>query len=75
MNIDFEMLQQEIKVFLLLLMLAVGIMYFIAARRRGPLALPGDLLIMKAGRTIYIPIGSSLVIAIILYALLSALKS
>lgn len=38
-----------------------------------PVLLPGDFLIIKASRKIYIPLGTSLILTIILYILLNSL--
>lgn len=59
-----------IRVFLLIYVVAIGFMYYFAGRAGIPPTIPGDILILKAGRKIYIPIASSLVITILLFILL-----
>ena len=61
-----------IKSFIMMYFIGVAIMYFIYFKRGGrPFAFPGDLLKMKAGRTLYFPISSALTIAIVVALFLS----
>jgi hypothetical protein len=60
---------EGIKIFLLLWLVCIGIIY--ALMRNGvPFLLPGDYLIIKASRRIYIPLGTSLVFTVVLFVLL-----
>lgn len=60
---------QGIKIFLLLWVVSIGLVY--ALMRRGvPFLLPGDYLIIKASRRIYIPMGTSLIVTVVLFVLL-----
>ena len=58
------------KVFLILWLLSVAIMYFLSTRQGNPMVLPGDIYTRKGVNRIYIPIGSSLYLAIILFIIL-----
>jgi hypothetical protein len=58
------------KFFLILWVVSVGIMYFLASKPGNPLVLPGDIYTRKGVNKIYIPLGSSLFLAIILFILL-----
>ena len=57
------------KIFLLIWFLSIAIMYFLASRPGNPLVLPGDIYTRKGMNKIYLPVGSSLYLAIILYIL------
>lgn len=66
---------ETIKAFVMMYFIGVAIMYFIYFKRGGrPFAFPGDLLKMKAGRTLYFPISSALTVAFILWLLFTAFK-
>lgn len=58
------------KVFLIIWGISIAIMYFLASRPGNPLVLPGDIYTRKGVNKIYIPLGSSLYLAIILFILL-----
>ncbi len=58
------------KVFLIVWGISIAIMYFLASRPGNPLVLPGDIYTRKGVNKIYIPLGSSLYLAIILFILL-----
>lgn len=58
------------KIFLILWGISIAIMYFLASKPGNPLVLPGDIYTRKGLNTIYIPTGSSLYLAIILFILL-----
>lgn len=57
------------KVFLIIWGISIAIMYFIASKPGNPLVLPGDIYTRKGVNKIYIPLGSSLYLAIILFIL------
>ena len=57
------------KVFFILWAISFAIMYFLASRPGNPLVLPGDIYTKKGVNNIYIPTGSSLYLAIILFIL------
>jgi Protein of unknown function (DUF2905) len=58
------------KVFLILWLLSAAVMYFLSTKQGNPLVLPGDIYTRKGVNKIYIPIGSSLYLAIILFIIL-----
>jgi len=58
------------KVFLIIWGISIAIMYFLASKPGSPLVLPGDIYTRKGVNKIYIPLGSSLYLAIILFILL-----
>lgn len=62
-----------IKLFFLLWAISVAIMYFQFAKPGQPLVLPGDIYTKKTGKTLYIPLGSSFFLAIILRIILKLL--
>jgi hypothetical protein len=66
---------QIVKTLVLLYFISAAIMYFLSSRRRQPLAFPGDIVIFKAGRTIYIPWASSLLITLVLFIILRSLTT
>ncbi len=70
---------QNVQIFLLLYVVSIGIMYVVYNKGgkgggNSPMA-PGDFYRVIGSKRIYIPFGSSLIITIILYILLSLAKS
>ena len=58
------------KIFLILWAISAAVMYFISSKPgANPMVLPGDIYTRKGVNKIYIPLGSSLYLAIILYIL------
>jgi hypothetical protein len=57
---------QTLKVFLLLYVITFIGMYVVTGKGASPIILPGDLYIKKAGKTIYVPMGSALILSGIL---------
>ena len=58
-----------IQIFFLLYIVSVATMYFLFSRGGRAPMLPGDFYISKGPKRIYIPVGSSLIITIILFIL------
>jgi len=58
------------KIFLILWLISIGVMYFMSSKPGNPLVLPGDIYTRKGVNKIYIPLGSSLYLAIVLFILL-----
>ena len=58
------------KIFLIIWVICVAIMYFLSSRPGNPLIFPGDIYTIKGMNKIYIPLGSSLYLAIIIFVLL-----
>lgn len=61
---------ESIKIFLLLWIVSIGLIYALMKKSGVPFLLPGDYLIIKASRRIYIPLGTSLIVTIVLFILL-----
>ncbi len=58
------------KIFLIFWAISAAIMYFVSSKPgANPMVLPGDIYTRKGVNKIYIPLGSSLYLAIILYIL------
>jgi hypothetical protein len=55
-----------LRVFILLYVISVAGLYMLSGRGSSPIIMPGDFYIKKAGRTIYVPLGSSLIVSTIL---------
>jgi hypothetical protein len=62
------------KVFLLLYIISIAVMYFLFSRGGNPPVLPGDLYIVKGSKRIYIPFGGSLILTIILYVIFTLIR-
>lgn len=60
------------KLFFLIYVIVVGLIYALTRRSGIPKLVPGDIFIAKAGRTIYVPLGASLIITSIIFAILYA---
>lgn len=63
-----------LKIFGLLWALSFGGMYYLSWRTGNKAVLPGDIYWKKAGREVYVPLGSSIGLAIILYIILSGFR-
>ena len=66
-----------LQIFLLLYLVVVSLLYVYATKGGGevPWLLPGDFYIHKGTKRIYIPLGSSLIITIILFLILNGLRN
>lgn len=62
------------ELFLLIYIIIIGLLYLYASKGGIPWTLPGDLLIVKGQRTIYIPLGTSLIITVLLFLILNRIK-
>lgn len=60
---------EYVKVFLLLYVISIGGMFYVSTRLSGPVVLPGDIYFIRGSRKFYFPLGSSLILAIILFIL------
>lgn len=58
------------KIFLVIWLISIAVMYFLASKPGNPLVLPGDIYTRKGLNKIYIPLGSSLYLAIVIFILL-----
>lgn len=61
---------EAIKTFFILLTMSIGAMYYLSWRTGDKAIIPGDIYIKKAGREYYFPLGSSLLLTIVLYLIL-----
>lgn len=59
-----------LRVFALLYVIVNALLYMGTGKGASPIIMPGDLYVKKAGRTIYIPLGSSLIISTLLLILI-----
>ncbi len=58
------------QVFLIIWIISIAAMYFLSSKQGNPLVLPGDIYTRKGLNKIYIPLGSSIYLAIILFIIL-----
>ena len=58
------------KIFLMVWAISIAVMYFLSTKPGNPLVLPGDIYTRKGVNKIYIPLGSSLYLAIVIFVLL-----
>lgn len=66
---------QTLKILILLYILSLGAMYYLSTRAGGePPLLPGDIYKIRGPRKIYFPLGSALILTILLYLFFSLLK-
>ena len=54
-----------LRVFILLYFIAFVGMYMLAGKNKMPITMPGDVYFIRGPRTFYIPIGSALIISLI----------
>lgn len=59
-------------IFGLLYILSFSAMLYLSHRAKGPMIVPGDIYQRRGGRTLYLPTGGALILAIILYIVISA---
>lgn len=64
---------ETIKIFGVFYFISFAFMYYLSYKYRLPVTIPGDVFIKKGPRTIYIPIASALLLAILLFVVLRAL--
>lgn len=62
-----------IRIFFLLWFVSAGVMYFLHYKGNQSMVFPGDIYFKKGPRELYIPIGSSLFLAIFLFIILRML--
>lgn len=58
-----------VKVFLLIYVIAIGGMYYVSSKASGPVVLPGDIYFRRGTKLVYVPLGGSLILAIVLFLL------
>jgi Protein of unknown function (DUF2905) len=59
-----------VKLIGMIYLISVGFVIYISSRASGPIIIPGDIYVRKAGRTLYIPLASSLVVTIVIFLIL-----
>jgi hypothetical protein len=64
-----------VKAFFLVYFIVIALIFGLSRGYGSTKLLPGDVYIQKAGRVIYIPIGSSLLLTIIIFVILIRLVS
>ena len=62
------------ELFLLIYIVIIGLLYMFASKGGVPWMLPGDIYIAKGTRNIYIPLGTSLIITVLIFLILNHLK-
>lgn len=63
-------LGQWLQGFALIYLIALAFVIYISSRTGGPIVIPGDIYIKKSGRTLYVPLASSLVVSVIIFLIL-----
>jgi len=58
------------QVFIVIWIISIAAMYLLSSKQGNPLVLPGDIYTRKGLNKIYIPLGSSIYLAIILFIIL-----
>lgn len=61
---------QAIKMFFFLIIISFAFFYYYNSKGGIPFLIPGDIYINKAGSRIYIPLGSSVILALLLFIIL-----
>lgn len=61
----------NVKIFGLLYVISIGIMYYLSKRAKQPMIIPGDIYKTKGGRITYFPSGGALLVAIALYLIIN----
>jgi hypothetical protein len=59
-----------IRSFLLIYLIVVALIFGLLKNAAKAKIVPGDIFIQKAGRTIYIPLGSSLIVTALVFAIM-----
>jgi hypothetical protein len=67
--LNVSMFFEYVKAFLLIYVVAIGGMYYVSSRLSGPVVFPGDIYFRRGPRLIYVPLGSSFILTIILFIL------
>ncbi|MGD8744491.1 MAG: hypothetical protein PVJ52_02765 [Candidatus Woesebacteria bacterium] len=66
------LIQQDIKLFLLLLVVSTGAMYLLYYTMNGKFMMPGDYYTIKGSKRIYIPFGGVLIFTILAFVILKS---
>lgn len=64
----------SIKLFLIIYFICMAFIYALQSRRSIPVIIPGDILILKGQRNIYIPLGMTFVISLIFFLILNNIR-
>lgn len=64
----------SIKLFLILYFIAVAFIYALQRQSGTPVIIPGDIYIQNGARRIYIPLGSSFVLTLVLFLILNSIR-
>lgn len=67
------MIFEYIRTFFLIYVIAIAAMLVASSRLSGPIVFPGDIYFRRGGRTFYFPLGSSFVLALVLFLLFRAI--
>jgi hypothetical protein len=63
------MFLEYVKAFFLIYVIAIAAMYYLNYRSGRPIVIPGDIYFRRGQRMIYFPLGSSFVLALVLFLL------
>lgn len=64
----------SIKLFLTLYFISIAFIYALQRQKGIPVIVPGDILILRANKKIYIPLGMSFIITLILFLILNNIR-
>jgi len=60
---------EYLKAFGLIYIISIGGMFYLSSKASGPIVLPGDIYFRRGTKMFYFPLGSSLLLAIVLFLL------
>ena len=67
-------MMSSIKLFLTIYFICMGFIYALQSRRSIPVVIPGDIFISKGQKKIYIPLGLTLVLTLIIFLILNNIR-
>lgn len=64
----------SIKLFLTLYFISVAFIYALQSRRFSPIIVPGDIYIVKGQKRVYIPLGLSFIMTLVIFLILNNIR-
>ena len=64
----------SIKLFLIIYFICMGFIYALQSRRSIPVMVPGDIYISKGQKKIYIPLGLTFILTLIIFLILNNIR-
>ncbi len=67
-------MSSSIKLFFILYFISIAFIYALQRQRGIPVIVPGDIFVQKEGKKIYIPLGLSFILTLVLFLILNNIR-